>query len=279
MNNLDRKTVDGFGSEWQSFNQSNTALDAATRQELFDNYFKIFPWHKLPENAVGLDFGCGSGRWAALVAPRVGRLHVADASAAALGVAKRNLSALKNVEFHHSTSSTLPIFDDSLDFAFSLGVLHHVPDTQSAISEIVAKLKPGAPFLVYLYYSFDNRPAWFKYIWLLSDALRFVISRLPHRLKIFITTILAAAVYWPLAATTRILKRIGLPSSSLPLAFYNGKPFYVMRTDAYDRFATRLEHRFSKLEIASMMKNAGLIDIVFSDTEPYWCAVGVRAKP
>lgn len=41
----------------------------------------------------------------------------------------------------------LPMDDESMDFAYSLGVLHHVPDTASGIKSCVEKLKPGATFL------------------------------------------------------------------------------------------------------------------------------------
>jgi hypothetical protein len=56
------------------------------------------------------------------------------------------------------------------------------------------------------------------------------------------------------------------------------KSFYVMRTDALDPFGTRLEKRFSKVEIKSMLENSGFINIHFSDKQPYWCAVGTRDK-
>lgn len=55
------------------------------------------------------------------------------------------------------------------------------------------------------------------------------------------------------------------------------RPFYVMRTDALDRFGTKLEQRFTRWEIETMLRDAGLIDIRFSETAPYWCAVGVKA--
>ena len=51
-----------------------------------------------------------------------------------------------------------------------------------------------------------------------------------------------------------------------------------MFTDSYDRFCTRLEKRFSKQEIIDMMISSGLEDIVFSDSEPYWVAVGKKIK-
>ena len=61
--NIDPRTVEGFGEEWDSFDQ--TELDEAEHQRLFDAYFSIFPWQDLPAHAEGFDLGCGSGRWAA----------------------------------------------------------------------------------------------------------------------------------------------------------------------------------------------------------------------
>ena len=49
-----------------------------------------------------------------------------------------------------------------------------------------------------------------------------------------------------------------------------------MRTDALDRFGTKLEKRFTKAKIRQMMEHAGLEKIVFSDYAPYWCAVGYK---
>jgi len=51
-----------------------------------------------------------------------------------------------------------------------------------------------------------------------------------------------------------------------------------MRTDALDRFGTRLEQRFTKKEIKFMLERAGLEKIVFSDTEPFWCVVGYKKE-
>jgi hypothetical protein len=50
-----------------------------------------------------------------------------------------------------------------------------------------------------------------------------------------------------------------------------------MRTDALDRFGTRLEQRFTRLEIRTLMERSGFQDIVFSDKAPFWCAVGYRS--
>jgi hypothetical protein len=49
-----------------------------------------------------------------------------------------------------------------------------------------------------------------------------------------------------------------------------------MRTDALDRFGTRLEHRYTRAQIQSMMEDAGLEKIVFSNSIPFWVAVGIK---
>jgi ubiquinone/menaquinone biosynthesis C-methylase UbiE len=273
MRNADPTVTSGFGREWSTFTQSESSLEQAERERLFAEYFRIFPWSELPANAEGLDAGCGSGRWAFLVAPRVGRLHVLDASREALEVAKANLAGQGNVAFHYASVSEIPLADNSLDFAYSLGVLHHVPDTAAAVRHIGSKLKPDAPFLIYLYYALDNRPVWFRAIWQVTNVARMAIARLPARLKLFASELIAATVYWPIARLCRALSKVGLSTRLIPLEAYKDRSFYTMRTDAYDRFCTSLEQRFSRKQIAEMLEQAGFDRIVFSEQVPFWCAV------
>ncbi len=274
--NIATDTVAGFGDEWTRFDQ--TSIGDAEIRALFEAYFWIFPWQTLPANPTGFDLGCGSGRWAKQVAPRVGHLHCIDASAEALAVARRNLDNEKNCDFHHASVDAIPLPDGSMDFGFSLGVLHHVPDTLAGIRSCVAKLKPGAPFLLYLYYAFDNRPFWFRCLWRASDSLRKVVSRLPHGLRYLVSQVFALTVYYPLARSALILEKCGITIRNFPLFYYRNLSFYVMRTDALDRFGTRLEQRFTQEQMRAMMMQAGLEDIVFSDKAPYWCAVGVKSQ-
>ena len=66
--NIDEATVVSFGNEWSRFDQSE--LPETERADIFERYFGIFPWGELSKDAEGFDMGCGSGRWAMLVAPR-----------------------------------------------------------------------------------------------------------------------------------------------------------------------------------------------------------------
>jgi SAM-dependent methyltransferase len=275
--NVDDATVRGFGHEWQRYDQSPLAADEL--RTMYGRYFAIFPWDELPPDPVGFDLGCGSGRWARFVAPRVARLHCIDPSEHALAVAKENLRPFPSCEFHLASVDSMPIPDASMDFGYALGVLHHVPDTLAGIRDAVAKLKPGAPLLLYLYYAFDNRPAWFGALWRASDILRRLISRLPAPLKHGVTEGIAFAVYLPLARTSALLERLGFDVRSVPLSVYRHHSYYTIRTDALDRFGTRLERRFTAAQIRRMLESAGLERIRFSESEPFWCVVGYRGVP
>lgn len=273
MKNAVPEVVEAFGDEWAWFDQS--AISTEELGKMFDNYFNIFPGGKLPADAVGFDLGCGSGRWAKMIAPRVGKLHLIDPSEKALLVAKRNLENVGNCQFHLAGVDEIPLEDESCDFGYSIGVLHHVPDTEAGLRACTSKLKRGAPFLLYLYYRFDNRPLWFKLIWRASDVVRRVVSRMPRSLRLGTSQILAATVYFPLAKTAKILEKGGFEVEKFPLSQYRNSSFYVMQTDALDRFGTRLEKRFTQEEIQNMMERAGLENITFSKTS-FWTAVGYK---
>ncbi len=273
LKNVDYAVVADFGNEWKTFDQS--ALANEERKLQFESYFEVFPWERLSPDAVGFDAGCGSGRWAVLVAPRVGHLHCVDPSSA-IDVAQKNLQHLHNCSFYRKTIDDMPFPDNSMDFGYSLGVLHHMPDTQQGIVDCVNKLKQGSPFLIYLYYAFDNQPIWFKWLWKLTDLARHFVSRMPYRFKYVLSQIIAVCVYFPWARTAIGIEKIGLSVHSWPLSAYRDKSFYSMRTDALDRFGTKLEKRFSKLQILTMMENAGLERVQFSLRTPFWCAVGFK---
>ena len=274
--NLDAATVDGFGREWQRFDQMGAPESELGR--VFDLYFELFPWEQLPPAAVGFDAGCGSGRWARFVAPIVGMLHCVDASSEALEIAQRALAGQPNCVFHNVSVAAMPFEPGTMDFGYALGVLHHLPDPAAGLRACVRVLRPGAPLLIYVYYALDARPWWYRSLWRVSDLARRGIARLPHQVQYLLSDLVAGLVYWPLARASLLLDRAGRRLDNVPLAAYRHAAFYTMRTDAFDRLATRLERRFTADQVRTMMLDAGLRDVSLSQDFPYWSAIGFRAE-
>ena len=92
----DDKVIKDFGNEWKEYDYQS--FNNKKLYENFEQYFSIFPWKSLPKNSEGFDMGCGSGRWAKFVAPRVGTLNCVEPSAA-IEVAKKNLQDFRMFGF------------------------------------------------------------------------------------------------------------------------------------------------------------------------------------
>jgi SAM-dependent methyltransferase len=273
--NIDKNTVDSFGQEWKAFHEfGNRDL-----QRLGDSYFDIVTGEMANKNTIAADFGCGSGRWTKYIAPRVKQIAAIDPSDA-IFAADELLAGTSNAELFKGSISNLPFPDNYFDFGFSLGVLHHIPDTNQALKDCVKKIKPGGYFLVYLYYDFEDRGFLFKALYKLSDMIRWVVSKFPPGFKRFVCNILAILFYMPFVLFSRMLRFFGVSKkvrSKIPLHGYEGTSFYIIRNDALDRFGTPLEQRFSKAAIEAMMREGGLTDIKFGEAIPYWHAIGRKA--
>ena len=265
-----KKVVNDFGDEWERFDQSQ--VKKFELKKIFEQYFNIFPLNELNKNLVGFDLGCGSGRWAKFIAPRVKKLNCIDPSTKAISVAKKNLTNFKNINYVNSEVNKKILIKNSQDFGYCLGVLHHIPDTLNGIKICSMMLKKNAPFLIYLYYKFDNRNFLFKSLWEISDFLRLLICFLPFNIKKLFTDFLALLIYYPLAKLSYVIDKFGIKTSSMPLSFYKNKSFYTMRTDSLDRFGTKLEKRFTKSEIENLLSMSGFKDIKFSEKAPFWVA-------
>ena len=273
--NLDKETVKSFGEEWIKF----SSFDAGEIERMGNEYFDILDQTSVDENSYVLDVGCGTGRWSFYLSPKVRFIEAIDPSDAVFSAA--NLTSAKpNIRVTKAGVDNIPFADNSFDFIFSLGVLHHIPDTEGAIKKIYEKLRPGGYFLVYLYYSLDNRGKIYKIIFTLSNSVRKIISGMPKVIKQIMAEIISFTVYLPFVFLARICKAL-FPRKEwykkIPLSYYHNKSLTIIRNDALDRFGTPLEKRFSKIEIERMLKNAGFFDVSFSQKPPFWH--GIARKP
>ena len=113
---------------------------------------------------------------------------------------------------------------------------------------------------------------------MVTNPLRFVISRLPFKIKFLISQIIAFFIYFPLARLSKLLINLGLNTENFPMNQYQDLSLYVMRTDALDRFGTKIEKRFSRKQIQKILEESKFKNIKFSEDAPYWCCVGYKKK-
>ncbi len=159
-----------FSFQWTTY--TDTQLDsrqgvALTEQDL------ILKTGLTPDEVAGrlvLDAGVGTGRHAELLAAWGARVVGVDLSEA-VETARDNLARFPNALVMQADIGALPFQPESFDFIYSIGVLHHTPDTRAYAEKLLKLLKPGGGFCLWVYPpKFARRGEWVP-----------LVSRLPPR--------------------------------------------------------------------------------------------------
>jgi len=100
-----------------------------------------------------LEIGIGNGADGAMFALNGAIYTGADLTLAALEATRRHFEVLGLTgEFKQENAEQLSFADESFDWVYSHGVLHHTPNTAVALSEVWRVLKPGGRAIVMLYH-------------------------------------------------------------------------------------------------------------------------------
>lgn len=249
-----------FGEEWKIFDKILEEHEKEFRQ-----YFDLVEIGELKDSKV-CDLGCGIGRWSYFLRHHCRELVLVDFSDA-IFVARRNLRDAPNALFFMADIKELPFRDDFSDLIFCLGVLHHLPD--DALHEVRALRKFAPRLLIYLYYSLDNRPFYFKIMLAAVNILRKRLSHFKSKgFRSSFTWLASVLIYLPLIWVGKLLRSGGLAKYVPLYEGYNEKSLKRIRQDVYDRFFTRIEQRFSRHEIMKLTDN--FQQVVVSNELPYW---------
>ena len=256
------RTAESFGYEWNTFDdvRDEDARFAAA-------YFRDVDLTSL-SGKVGLDAGCGKGRYTRFLAPHLDALVALDGSSA-VEAAARNLGEFSNVLVVKADLRHAPLRAGSIDFISCLGVLHHLDDPREGFRRLRRLLAPGGTMLVYVYSKASTAGVRRVGLWL-SGVLRRATVRMPHRMLRLASVPVAAALFVGVVQLGRLGERMGVaPLARLPMAAYRGKSFRSLELDTFDRLSAPVEHRYEWPELRPWFEEAGL-EVLAAREEAGW---------
>lgn len=142
-------TAEKFGWEWQHFDHSD---------ELYAEQFLGWLAPVTPEffrDKIVLEGGCGKGRHTQLVAGWGARDIVSIDLSPAVEPAFAATRELSNAHIIQADMYRLPL-RPVFDYAFSVGVLHHLPDPRGGFVSLAAKVKSGGHISAWVYGAENN---------------------------------------------------------------------------------------------------------------------------
>ncbi|HWU53363.1 MAG TPA: class I SAM-dependent methyltransferase [Tahibacter sp.] len=267
--NAERKrveTMNAFGYQWTTF------------LENFDDYrgllYSFVRPYLAPEDFKGkrvLDVGCGSGRPASVVLNDGAEVIGADISQAvesayALSAYYPNFHAVQ------ADASALP-FKPCFDFAYSVGVIQHIPRPGEVFKSVARTLSSGQRFVIWVY---GKREWWYKPI----DGLRLLTTRLPYPIVRVLSWLCAIASELLLLIPYRILAAIPATrrlAERMPGRIYAKLPFRENVLGWFDRLVAPVTQYFSRGDVETFYRDAdfGQVDVYARpDASASWVAQG-----
>jgi SAM-dependent methyltransferase len=257
---LHRRTKQSFGYQWTVFGEMSDKF-----REDFLNY--ICP--VTPEFFVGkrgLDAGCGFGRHL-YYATQFGAHMIGLDFSQAITRAKEIAGGLENVQFLQGDLHRPPLRSQSLDFVYSIGVLHHTPDPEGAFQALLPLIRPGGSIFIWVYSK--SRAATNRIL----EAVRKVTSRLPLGVTRALS-LLGALVDWcgfilPYRLVRSLFGSCIEPHVWPRIKLYARYPFQVVYADWFDRLSAPIRHYYDDADLAGWATRAGLVNVTISPTGLY----------
>jgi SAM-dependent methyltransferase/uncharacterized protein YbaR (Trm112 family) len=253
LGGVEARTAEAFGYEWTRYAE----LAARYRQQFVDWLRPVRP--EFFRGRVVLEGGCGKGRHTALAAEFGARAVVAMDLSDAVESAFHNTRDMDNVHVVQADLNRPPV-RQVFDYAFSIGVLHHLPDPARGFHALVSRLRPGGAISAWVYGREGN--GWIVH--LVSPVRERVTTRLPHG---FLDA-LSAALTVPLFVGTRALYRPARGSALarlLPyepyLSYISDFPFREQRSIVFDHLVAPVAFYLREDEFRAWFKEAGLEDV------------------
>jgi SAM-dependent methyltransferase len=263
-----QRTMESFGYEWNAFDEVRDE-----DEQFAEIYFRDLDLEGL-RGRVGLDAGCGKGRFTRILA-RYLDAEVALDGSSAVEAAARNLNGLANVAVVQSDLRHAPFAPESFDFISSLGVLHHLDDPYDGFKRLLTYLAPKGQILLYLY-SRPGQAGLRSAALSAAKAVRTVTVRLPHPVLKRVATPIAGVLYATMVAPGRWGQEHGKPGlARLPMDTYRDKPFRSLALDTFDRLSAPVEFRYVWSDLQRWFDETGLVVDAARD-ETGWFIVAHR---
>jgi SAM-dependent methyltransferase len=265
-----RRTRESFGYQWTVF--SEMAVDF--RKNFLEYISPVDETFFVGKR--GLDLGCGFGRHiynAAKFGAEMVGVDISDA----IESTRVNTAGLPNVHLVQADVYNLPFRAGVFDFAYSIGVLHHLPEPEKGFQCVVRTVRPGGSVFIWVYS--NSR----RLVNLVLESVRAVTTRSPKSVQQGLSFV-AASIDWAgfvmpyrtlsrLPVVGRFVRRFGLPR----LKVYGEYPFQVVYADWFDRLAAPIRFYYDGDAMRGWLERADLGDTTISPTGLFgWRAYGER---
>ena len=258
------RTIKDFGKQLLRYSDNEGYYGSL---ELFSDILSPFLKTEDLKNCKAAEIGSGVGRIVNMLLESGVQHVVAVEPSDAFAVLVRNIRNPEKVTCLKITGDRLPAYGD-LDYIFSIGVLHHIPDPKPVVEAAFKALRPGGHFFVWLYGKEGNE----SYLALIKP-LRILTRKLPH----LVLASLVWLIYHPLNLYIRLCHRIPLPLREYLLSIFEKMSPEKRRLIIYDQLNPAYAKYYTKQEAIKLLEDGGFVSVRVHHRHGYsWTVMGTK---
>ena len=258
------RTIKDFGKQWLRYSDNEGYYGSL---ELFSDILSPFLKTEDLKNCKVAEIGSGAGRIVNMLISAGVKHVIAVEPSDAFAILVRNIRNSERVTCLKLMGDQLPAYGD-LDYIFSIGVLHHIPDPKTVVEAAFRALRPEGHFFVWLYGKEGNE----SYLALIKP-LRILTRRLPH----LALTSLVWLVYHPLNLYIRLCHRFPLPLREYLFSIFEKMSPEKRRLIMYDQLNPAYSKYYTRQEAIKLLEDEGFVNVRVHHRYGYsWTVIGTK---
>ncbi len=263
MNDKDR-TIKDFGEQWIRYRDNEGYYGSL---ELFSDILSPFLKPEEIKDRRVAEIGSGVGRIVNMLLKAGAKHVIAIEPSEAFEVLCCNIPEPEKVTCLKLMGDQLPAYGN-LDYIFSIGVLHHIPNPKPIVEAALKALRPGGHFFVWLYGKEGNE-FYLNFI----NPLRLITKHLPH----FALAGLVWMIYHPLVIYIHLCRRFHLPLREYLLSIFENMSPEKRRLIIYDQLNPAYAKYYTKSETEKLLFDGGFMNIRLHHRHRYsWTVIGTK---
>ncbi len=258
------RTIKDFGEQWLRYSDHEGYYGSP---ELFSDILSPFLKPEDLRDRRVAEIGSGTGRIVNMLLESGVQHVVALEPSEGIEVLKKNAHNLEKVTLLKATGEQLPAYGD-LDYVFSIGVLHHIPDPEPVVKAAHRALRSGGQFLVWLYGKEGNE-LYLALLW----PIRALTKRLPHLLL----SILVWIIYFPTSLYAKLCRRLPLPLRGYIVNVFGKMSPEKQRLIIYDQLNPAYAKYYTRQEAIKLLEDGGFVNVRIHHRHGYsWTVIGTK---
>jgi SAM-dependent methyltransferase len=266
---LQEKTIADFGEQWSRYTD-NCGWYGST--ELFEDMIRPLLSASELQGATVAEIGSGTGRIVRMLCDvGVSHVYAVEPAAGAFLTLRENIIKMERTGLVTAINTTGAEFqaDRPLDYAFSIGVLHHIPDPRPVLFAIHRQLKPGGGFFAWVY-AREGNEMYFR----LCQPLRWMTSKMSHAALRGCVEVL----YWLLVLYKSVSMLLPLPQRDYIKHVLWPMGPQKRRLVIYDQLNPAYAKYYREAELIELFRSCGFQNIKTHHRHGYsWAVIAQKA--